>query len=184
VKRLIVDERTHDLTENTSKMAQQVSGQKQQGNCSMKCGPECWKERTLTMKPELQMQYSNFKDTLQNIASQIGNVEQEVEEHKYVIELSTFCTFNSLAVFYLYGTRNLASTTAARQLDHQCNILSILQHDCRISPIPQWTWNFCCSSTLAQKSSVSSSGKPSFQFNTQTCRKKERFQSLTNSPTS
>jgi chaperonin cofactor prefoldin len=31
------------------------------------------------------MQYSNFKDTLQNIASQIGNVEQEVEEHKYVI---------------------------------------------------------------------------------------------------
>jgi hypothetical protein len=33
---------------------------------------------------ELQMQYSNFKDTLQNIASQIGNVEQEVEEHKYV----------------------------------------------------------------------------------------------------
>jgi len=31
---------------------------------------------------ELQMQYSNFKDTLQNIASQIGNVEQEVEEHK------------------------------------------------------------------------------------------------------
>lgn len=31
------------------------------------------------------MQYSNFKDTLQNIASQIGNVEQEVDEHKYVI---------------------------------------------------------------------------------------------------
>ena len=40
------------------------------------------------------MQYSNFKDTLQNIASQIGNVEQEVEEHKYVtlsiILLSSF----------------------------------------------------------------------------------------------
>lgn len=31
---------------------------------------------------ELQIQYSNFKDTLQNIASQIGNVEQEVDEHK------------------------------------------------------------------------------------------------------
>jgi len=28
------------------------------------------------------MQYSTFKDTLQNIASQIGNVEQEVDEHK------------------------------------------------------------------------------------------------------
>ncbi|KAM0709383.1 hypothetical protein Q7P35_003421 [Cladosporium inversicolor] len=47
---------------------QQVSGKKQQ---------------------ELQMQYSNFKDTLQNIASQIGNVEQEVEEHKLVLDTLT-----------------------------------------------------------------------------------------------
>ncbi|KAM0712460.1 hypothetical protein Q7P37_011556 [Cladosporium fusiforme] len=38
---------------------------------------------------ELQMQYSNFKDTLQNIASQIGNVEQEVDEHKLVLETLT-----------------------------------------------------------------------------------------------
>lgn len=50
----------------------------------------------LTLDSELQMQYSNFKDTLQNIASQIGNVEQEVEEHKYVdtisfIHLETLC---------------------------------------------------------------------------------------------
>ncbi|KAK6434241.1 hypothetical protein LTR95_009579 [Oleoguttula sp. CCFEE 5521] len=38
---------------------------------------------------ELQTQYSNFKDTLQNIASQIGNVEQEVDEHKLVLETLT-----------------------------------------------------------------------------------------------
>lgn len=45
------------------------------------------------------MQYSNFKDTLQNIASQIGNVEQEVEEHKYVSLPRTFhITFLSLQV--------------------------------------------------------------------------------------
>jgi hypothetical protein len=37
------------------------------------------------------MQYSNFKDTLQNIASQIGNVEQEVEEHKYVATIFFLC---------------------------------------------------------------------------------------------
>lgn len=50
----------------------------------------------LTMLSELQMQYSNFKDTLQNIASQIGNVEQEVEEHKYVastLDLHHFLSF-------------------------------------------------------------------------------------------
>lgn len=39
------------------------------------------------------MQYSNFKDTLQNIASQIGNVEQEVEEHKYVVSISPLAFF-------------------------------------------------------------------------------------------
>lgn len=45
------------------------------------------------------MQYSNFKDTLQNIASQIGNVEQEVEEHKYVAS-SFFPVFQP--IFYPY----------------------------------------------------------------------------------
>jgi hypothetical protein len=43
------------------------------------------------------MQYSNFKDTLQNIASQIGNVEQEVEEHKYVVTIWYYaCSFPRL----------------------------------------------------------------------------------------
>lgn len=34
--------------------------------------------------PELQAQYSNYKDTLQAIAQKIGDVETEAEEHKYV----------------------------------------------------------------------------------------------------
>ncbi|KAH9815699.1 putative prefoldin subunit 2 [Teratosphaeria destructans] len=33
---------------------------------------------------ELQVQYSNYKDTLQAIAQKIGDIEQETEEHKYV----------------------------------------------------------------------------------------------------
>lgn len=33
---------------------------------------------------DLQVQYSNYKDTLQAIAQKIGDVEQEAEEHKYV----------------------------------------------------------------------------------------------------
>ena len=44
------------------------------------------------------MQYSNFKDTLQNIASQIGNVEQEVEEHKYVASAFFSCLLSLLFV--------------------------------------------------------------------------------------
>jgi len=44
------------------------------------------------------MQYSNFKDTLQNIASQIGNVEQEVEEHKYVTMTLHLCLHESCEV--------------------------------------------------------------------------------------
>ncbi|GAB7341721.1 hypothetical protein MBLNU457_g0059t1 [Dothideomycetes sp. NU457] len=35
---------------------------------------------------ELQAQYTNYKDTLQAIASKIGDVEQESEEHKLVLE--------------------------------------------------------------------------------------------------
>jgi hypothetical protein len=48
------------------------------------------------------MQYSNFKDTLQNIASQIGNVEQEVEEHKYVAcNIFRLCLFSPIAASFL-----------------------------------------------------------------------------------
>lgn len=36
----------------------------------------------LTRVADLQVQYSNYKDTLQQIASKIGSVEQEAEEHK------------------------------------------------------------------------------------------------------
>lgn len=35
---------------------------------------------------ELQLQYTNFKNTLQQLAQKIGDVEQEAEEHKLVIE--------------------------------------------------------------------------------------------------
>ncbi|KAF2836533.1 prefoldin subunit 2 [Patellaria atrata CBS 101060] len=35
---------------------------------------------------ELQLQYSNYKNTLQQIAQKIGDVEQEAEEHKLVLE--------------------------------------------------------------------------------------------------
>ncbi|KAI9828629.1 MAG: hypothetical protein M1832_001732 [Thelocarpon impressellum] len=46
-------------------MAQQVSAKRQQ---------------------ELQFQYSNYKNNLQQIAQKIGDVEQETEEHKLVLE--------------------------------------------------------------------------------------------------
>ena len=39
--------------------------------------------RRMTQK-ELQTTYSNYKNTLQQLASKIGDVEQEAEEHKFV----------------------------------------------------------------------------------------------------
>ncbi|KAK5113062.1 hypothetical protein LTR62_003641 [Meristemomyces frigidus] len=38
---------------------------------------------------DLQVQYSNYKDTLQAIAGKIGDIEQEAEEHKLVLETLT-----------------------------------------------------------------------------------------------
>jgi prefoldin subunit 2 len=35
---------------------------------------------------ELQVQYSNYKSNLQQIAQKIGDVEQEAEEHKYLLQ--------------------------------------------------------------------------------------------------
>ncbi|BCR84159.1 putative prefoldin subunit 2 [Aspergillus chevalieri] len=35
---------------------------------------------------ELQLQYTNFKNTLQQMAQKIGDMEQEGEEHRLVIE--------------------------------------------------------------------------------------------------
>jgi hypothetical protein len=32
---------------------------------------------------ELQPQYTNFKTTLQSLAQKVGEIEQEIEEHKY-----------------------------------------------------------------------------------------------------
>jgi len=37
---------------------------------------------------DLQGQYNNFKNTLQQIAQKIGDLEQEAEEHKYVTVIS------------------------------------------------------------------------------------------------
>jgi prefoldin subunit 2 len=35
---------------------------------------------------DLQVMYSNYKNTLQQIAQKIGDIEQEAEEHKLVLE--------------------------------------------------------------------------------------------------
>ncbi|KAK5050022.1 hypothetical protein LTR84_004142 [Exophiala bonariae] len=35
---------------------------------------------------ELQSQYTNFKTTLQSLAQKVGEIEQEIEEHKLVTE--------------------------------------------------------------------------------------------------
>ncbi|KAL1970703.1 hypothetical protein VTN77DRAFT_4347 [Rasamsonia byssochlamydoides] len=43
-------------------------------------------QASLRKQQELQLQYTNFKNTLQQLAQKIGDIEQEAEEHKLVIE--------------------------------------------------------------------------------------------------
>ncbi|KAL1620507.1 Cochaperone prefoldin complex subunit [Neofusicoccum ribis] len=38
------------------------------------------------LRGQLQVQYSNYKNILQQLAQKIGDVEQETEEHKLVLE--------------------------------------------------------------------------------------------------
>ncbi|KAI9735654.1 MAG: hypothetical protein M1834_001670 [Cirrosporium novae-zelandiae] len=41
---------------------------------------------SMKRQQELQLQYTNYKNTLQQLAQKIGDVEQETEEHKLVLE--------------------------------------------------------------------------------------------------
>ncbi|KAL8795947.1 MAG: hypothetical protein Q9182_007453 [Xanthomendoza sp. 2 TL-2023] len=63
-------------------MAQsKVSAKKQQGGEVFKVP---WRKAYLltTSDVELQQQYTNYKNSLQQLADRIGNIEQETEEHK------------------------------------------------------------------------------------------------------
>jgi hypothetical protein len=35
------------------------------------------------MKSDLQTQYTNYKNTLQSLAQKIGEIEQDIDEHRY-----------------------------------------------------------------------------------------------------
>ncbi|KAL8808666.1 MAG: hypothetical protein Q9200_004139 [Gallowayella weberi] len=61
----------------------QVTAKKQQGGEVFKVP---WRKAYLltTSNVELQQQYTNYKNSLQQLADRIGNIEQETEEHKYV----------------------------------------------------------------------------------------------------
>lgn len=55
------------------------------------------KKHMLTLAPtvDLQATYSNYKNTLQQVAQRIGDIEQEAEEHKYVCPV--MCPLSSAA---------------------------------------------------------------------------------------
>ena len=55
---------------------------------------------------ELQLQYTNYKNTLQQLAQKIGDVEQETEEHKYV-RISFRCISSDFAT----GSSGMRSST-------------------------------------------------------------------------
>ena len=58
----------------------------------------CCGEASLTFFLELQLQYTNYKNNLQQLAQKIGDVEQETEEHKYVYIVSVFVPTRNVLV--------------------------------------------------------------------------------------
>ena len=47
---------------------------------------------------ELQQQYTNYKNSLQQLAQRIGEIEQDTEEHKYVPPFHRSCILNPVAI--------------------------------------------------------------------------------------
>ena len=53
---------------------------------------------------ELQVQYSNYKNALQGLAQKIGDVEQEAEEHKFLLPLHSL---RHSPLFFFFVRRKL-----------------------------------------------------------------------------
>lgn len=66
--------------------ANSASAKKQQGELlHLTLGfISCLELKATDTVPDLQMQYSTFKNTIQQLAQKIGDVEQERDEHAYV----------------------------------------------------------------------------------------------------
>jgi prefoldin subunit 2 len=70
---------------------QEANLRKQQGMSTM--SSRIW--RSLIVEIDLQNQYTNYKNTLQSLAQKVGEIEQEIEEHKSVLffmDLRFTCT--------------------------------------------------------------------------------------------
>ncbi|KAG4261103.1 prefoldin subunit 2 [Fusarium proliferatum] len=65
--------------------AAQVPAKKQQGQRNPP-SDTCHDAASYSRCLDLQVTYSNYKNTLQQIAQRIGDIEQEAEEHKLVLE--------------------------------------------------------------------------------------------------
>ena len=54
----------------------------------------------LTWFAELQAQYTNYKNTLQSLAQKAGDIEQEIEEHKWVLFFTLTCYWDILGTLF------------------------------------------------------------------------------------
>ena len=59
---------------------QETALRKQQGPCN---DYTLWV--SANTQADLQSQYTNYKNTLQSLAQKVGEIEQEIEEHKLVL---------------------------------------------------------------------------------------------------
>lgn len=79
---------------------------------------------------ELQLQYTNFKNGLQQIAQKIGDVEQEAEEHKFVmISLSTIIKHTAAA-----SRPSLVSPVQAFNTPLECILTACVPTDSSLRP--------------------------------------------------
>jgi prefoldin subunit 2 len=63
------------------------------------------------LETELQLQYTNYKNGLQQIAQKIGDVESEAEEHKFVPSLFPFCNLRVVRLrLYQWHSSKIPST--------------------------------------------------------------------------
>lgn len=73
---------------------QDAALRKQQGTLN-----PCFSRDVIDAMPELQSQYTNYKTTLQSLAQKVGEIEQEIEEHRSVCHGPAFGEMTARSIY-------------------------------------------------------------------------------------
>jgi hypothetical protein len=76
------------------------------------------------MKSDLQTQYTNYKNTLQSLAQKIGEIEQDIDEHRYGCKQKSIVKLLVHVKYLAYSRRGCFCLLRADYVEKACRAYS------------------------------------------------------------